>query len=380
MIDRSASGLVQSVSFELLDRQRRSLNALDGVLSMAVERSVFSSPREGGSLELNLRQADVNLLTMSIRPWVTMKLGNEEEHYPLCTTIPQIITPERRTTASARFSLKLLDYTRLLDVPLGVVYSVAPGDIVTTKVREILFSVGVMDAAITESSGSVVNGTYWAPVETKRKVVNDLLDSLGFGAIHADAWGQLQVGPYQRPSDRPVSPNTGFVHGLTCTYSPEFTIEHDISNVPNHAVLVSRADRNEEPIVAEAWLPAAHPNSVENRAGLEIPYTEDGVDLAVPPLPESPTQQQIDDYNAARQAALNLLANKRLQDRANPSRTFQVTNRWSPIPLGTVARFKAPSRGLAPVIECDAVVVSDSVRYEAGGTLKTTTVLQEVFR
>ena len=367
-IDLAASGLEQLVTFEVLDRQRRSQNALDGVQSLQVERSIYTTPRQGGSLDLSLRQLDVDLLKVSIRPWVTLRLaGHPDEHYPMMTALPQLVSPEKRSSASAKLSLKLLDYTRLLDVPLGKAFTANPGQLVTALVRSQLEAVGVYDAAITESSGTVSAGMYWAPTETRRRVVNDLLDAIGYGAIWADSWGQLHAEPYVRPANRPVQGDLGFVHGRTCTYSPEFTIEHELFDVPNHVVLTSRAEEDEEPLVAEAWLPAAHPNSVQNRAGLEIPFTEDGVDVAGDTVP-------------AKQANLDALAQKRLNDRANPTRSFHVTNRWRPLELQTVTRFVAPARHLSPGYDTTVSLVSDSVRYDAGGTLKTSSVLQEVFR
>ena len=367
MIDLGASGLVQLVSFEVLDRQRRSITALDGVSKLTVQRSIYTSPRSGGSIDLTLQQ-DLDLRRLVVRPWVTLQHNGEEETYAMMTAILQLVTPEKRTSSGARMSLKLLDFTRLLDVPLGEPTTVNPGDNVSERVRAMLSAVGAIDAAITESSATVAAGIYFSAKDTKGKYVNTLLEAIGYGAVWADVLGQLQCHPYTRPSDRPVVADFGFIHGRTCTYNPEFSVEDDILNVPNHAILTSRSSGNDEPLVGEAWLPASHPNSMESRDGLEIPFTESEVDLA-----QWTTEGE-------KQAAINVLAMKRLIDKASPTRSFEVSHRWRPTELQIVTPFQAPARGMSPAINTLVSIVADNTQYSAGGTLKTTTTLQEVIQ
>lgn len=376
MIDYSASGLLQSAYFELLDGQRRGLGDLEGVLSAGRERNINSTPRTGGTLEM-IPQKDINWLTDRVRFWGLTRYRGETETVPLFTGIP-LITGQARGQYTSSVSLKLLDFSAALDVPLGANTGVSPGDVVTAKVRTMLAGVGATDAVITESSSTVSEGMFWDATQTKRRYVNDLLKTIGYSAVWADEWGRLRCEPYVDPAKRPVRGDLGFIHGKTCTYRPEFTIEHDTTSVPNHAVIVAQTMGNLEPVVGSAWLPASHPYSYESRGNFELPYSESSVDLAVAPLPDNPTQAQIDTYKAALLTAANAYAAQALQLRSAPSRSFQVDNRWRPFDLQEATRFVAPARGSAPAINTTVTVAKDSLKFTAGGPLAMSTTLQEV--
>lgn len=366
MIDWAATGLTHLVTFEVLDNQRRSVNALDGVRSLKIERNWYSQPRTGGSLEFTPLQ-DFNLDLTLIRPWVTVQYQGEEEHYPLITARPEVTGEQRTADAGVGLSLKLFDLTTALDDVLGSTYTVAPGDVVTGRVREVIASVGVLDPAITESSATIASGMYWGPTETKRRVVNDLLDAIGYAAVWVDVWGQLQCHPYQDPGSRALHEDLALEHGKRCVYKPDLTIEHDTSKVPNHAVLVSRAEGEEEPLVADVYLPASHPYSRENRGGRVVPYTESDVELAAYPTV------------ALRQAALEDLAVKRLLARSTPARTISLEHGWRPTELGQKLPFFIPASGRSPELRGHATISSESISYSAGKPLGTVAAtIQEV--
>ena len=77
MIDYSASGLQQELTFELLNRQRQSINALDGVQGFTRERNIHTTPRVGGSLDVSLKQS-IDLLKIAIRPWITVSYNGDD--------------------------------------------------------------------------------------------------------------------------------------------------------------------------------------------------------------------------------------------------------------------------------------------------------------
>ncbi len=381
MIDYSVSGLQQKMVFELLDRSRRSINALDGVDAFSRERNLNSTPRSAASIDVTPRQP-LNLLTAVIRPWVEVSFRGEVERHPLFTGIPQF-TGESRAPAGAKFGLKMADFSTLLDVPLRHHYAVAPGDLVTAKLRALLEQRGIYDAAITESSATVSSGMFWAATETYRKVINTLLGAIGYSSVWADEWGQLRLEPYVDRASRPVNPDLGFVHGSTCTYEPEFTMDHDIAGAVNHVVITARMPWDtEEPVVAEAYLDPAHPYSIESRGGLEVPYTESDVDLSASTgtPPENPDAATVAQYRATLQTSADAYARRKLEERANPSRQFTVSNRWRIFDIGDATRFYAPARGSSAEIDTRVTVVKDSVRYTAGMDLEMTTTLEEVFQ
>lgn len=378
MIDYAASGLIQTTFFELLDGQKRSLGSLEGVRSMTRERSIYTSPRTSAALELT-PQSDIDWGKCRVRAWSAVRSpdGEATDSVPLFTGIP-VVSGGSRNAATAPVSLRLLDFSCYLDAPVGRNYAAAPGATVTQLVWALLAELGLTDAVITESSAPVGSGSFWAGTETYRRVINDLLKSAGYSAVWADEWGRIRVEPYVGPSSRPVAPDLGFIHGRTCTYHPEFTIEHDTANVPNVAVITPRADERVEPPVGSYTLPLDHPYSAANRNGLVVPYVESGVDLAVSPLPEDPEIIDLEEYQTRLQEAATQYAQRALLSRVEPSRSFVVENRWRPFNLQQATRLYAPARGASPEVRTTVTIAKDSLRYQAGEPIKMTTTLLEV--
>ena len=375
-VDYAASGLLQASFFEILDPNRRALDELRGVTSATRERNIYATPRSGASIEMTLQQP-LSFERIRVRWWAAAKSPEGDSGLvPLFTGIP--VSPgERRSQAGTSVSLSLLDFSTILDTPLGKHHAVSPGDLVTGRLRSILTAAGA-DAVITESSATVSAGMFWLATETKRRMVNDLLEAIGYSAVWADAWGRLRCEPYVAPGARPVESDLGFIHGETCTYKPTFTVEHDTSTVPNHAVVTARMMGGLEPVVGEAWLPAVHPYSVQNREGREVPYVEADVDLAVAPLPDGASTADTNAYLGRVKAAADAYAARRLQERSTPARSYLVENRWRPFELQQATRFYSPARGASPEIRRTVTIGKDTTKYVAGGPLTMSTTLLEV--
>ena len=375
-VDYSASGLQQVVFFEVLTRSRQIVEDLEGVRAATRERNIYASPRTSGSIDVTLRQ-DVDWLRSSIRFSAVSRLrGETDGPHPLFTGIPQL-TGEGRGERGTTMALRLLDYSTLLDVPLGRNFTLLAGEIVLDRVRELLQSVGAFDAVITEDSSTAATNQTFLGTVTKRKAVNEMLRSIGYSAVWADPYGRLRCEPYVEPGRRPVEDDLGFIHGRTATFKPELTIDHDVSGVPNHAVVTVRTEEPYEPVVGEAWLPADHPYSFESRE-LEVPYTEDDVELAVQALPDDPEIIDIQEYLARLKEAGDAYALRALQTRALPSRSYTVENRWRPYELHDVTRLWVPARGNSREIDTRVSIAKDSFRYSAGEAPTVTTTLLEV--
>lgn len=377
MIDYAASGLLQATFFELLDNQKYSLGDLAGVRSMTRERSIYTSPRTSATLELT-PQNNIDWGQRRVRAWSVVRFRDEvADSVPLFTGIP-VVSGGSRNEATAPVTLRLLDYSCYLDAPIGRNYAAAPGATVTQLVRALLTELGLKDAVITESSSPVGTGSFWSGAETYRRIINDLLKSAGYSAVWADEWGRLRVEPYVDPGSRPVEADLGFVHGKTCTYRPEFTVEHDTANVPNVAVITPRADERVEPPVGSYTLPDDHPYSAANRGGLVVAHVESGVDIAVQALPVDPEIIDLQEYIERLQEAADQYARRALLSKVAPSRSFIVENRWRPFNLQQATSFYAPARGASPEIRATVTIAKDSLRYTAGEPLKMTTTLLEV--
>ena len=133
-----------------------------------------------------------------------------------------------------------------------------------------------------------------------------------------------------------------------------------------------------EPVVGEAWLPAVHPYSVQNREGREVPYVEANVDLAVAPLPDGASTADTNAYLGRVKVAADAYAARSLQERSTPARSYLVENRWRPFELQQATRFYSPARGASPEIRRTVTIGKDTTKYVAGGPLTMSTTLLEV--
>ncbi len=343
-IDWSASGLRHKVEVELLDRNRNLLGTLDGVRSLRVEKNMYSTPRHTAQVDLTLRSL-VPWGQRLLRPVVEVSYRGITERYPLMTGIPQA-SGQSRTTGAVRLTPKLFDMTRLLDGVRGRELSLAPGATGTTAIRQMFEEVGVFDGGITESGAVLSTGMYWSSIETRRRIVNDIADAIGYAAVFASPLGQLQCHPYIRPASRPKLAD--LAHGENCVYRPDFNLEDSGVDVPNHVVLQSRTNGETVPLTSEAWLPADHPYSVET-TGLEVPYTE--------------------EVDAVDQATLDDLAVQKLLAKTALSQSYNVEWRWIPVELQEAVRFYSPALPGAPEIDVLATIASQSVAYTAGKPL-----------
>lgn len=344
-IDWSASGLTHRVYVEVLDRNRNLVDILEGVRGFRVEKNMYSTPRHTAQMDLTLKGV-VPWGQRLLRPVVEVTYRGVTERYALMTGIPQASGQSRRAGA-ARLSPKLFDMTKLLDGVRGREFSLAPGATATSAIRQMFEEVGVYDSNITESGATISTGMYWSSIETRRRIVNDIADAIGYAAASASVTGQLQCHPYVRPAQRPKLAD--LAHGSSCIYKPDFSLEDDGVDVPNHVVLQSRTDGEAAPLSSEAWLPADHPYSVES-TGLEVPYTEDGVD-------------------AADQGVLDSLAVQKLLAKANPSQSYNLEWRWIPVELQDAIRFYSPALPGADEIDVVATVATQSISYTAGKPL-----------
>lgn len=175
-----------------------------------------------------------------------------------------------------------------LNQSVGDAYAIAAGESYLGKVEEILLSCGYAAYLIDQSAAATVLpiARAWAFDEqtTWLKIVNDLLDAIGYAGIWSDWAGRLRCEPYQLPANRSVE-WTYTDDVATTMLTREGTIEQDYFDAPNRWVFY-RSNRVDEtpPVEGNGKFiyvnQSVGPTSVEGRGGLIVAKPPVGVDVA----------------------------------------------------------------------------------------------------
>jgi hypothetical protein len=167
-----------------------------------VERSAYATLH--GTCRLAL-SAPVDWGWAVVRPYMTLTDGKIKARFNLGAYFTN--TPSRPTNETPpSYDVVGYDLLYALDVLVGDSYSVAAGDLILTRVEEILIQRGFTKYLIDQSRGDAVapDGRVWQLSDnaTWLGVVNDLLGMIGYQGIWSDWNGMLRCQAYQRPLDR----------------------------------------------------------------------------------------------------------------------------------------------------------------------------------
>ena len=366
-MDYTAQGIQQLVRVQIIDRATgRELAQLDGVKAASVDWDLNRAIRGGGSVTVDLRQP-VLWRKVNVRLWVVLRHRGQQETHPMLTGIPAV-SESSRALGATRVEVVLQDMTSVLDRLLGRTWMYPVGTVVTTAVRAILATLGVPAVSITDSTLTTRAVITADPGDTYRRLINDLLEAAGYGAIYATPRGALVAAPYALPADRPdLAPTRE--PGLTATHKADLTVSIT-ERIPNHFVVLSRGDGESPQLIAEGFNDDPdNPWSTVNQGVISAePY----------------------DFEAADQATLNgRLARIMSEWRWRP-RMIGMEWRWAPISatreleLGDVGRVRAPGYvdagvEVAEPIDIRASVESMSWSYADGQPLSAVrAVLKEV--
>ena len=114
-----------------------------------------------------------------------------------------------------------------------------------TVIEDMLYSVGLNDFYIEESSASSPIDFEIAPGENYLDTINMILDALNFQHIYADANGTINI---RRVKDR-IAPQFIYRDTGICSLNPKLTEETDIYDLPNVIVGIYSSPDLDEPIV-----------------------------------------------------------------------------------------------------------------------------------
>lgn len=201
----------------------------------------------------------------------------------------------------------------LLDKKLGAPYTVAAGTDCVAEAQSIIENLG-LPTNQPESPAIETQSAYtFEPDDAVITVVNWLLGQAGYRACWPNAYGAVQLAPYQDASQS--EPVATFRDDENSIMLPEVSVENDWASIPNVARLSFAND--EEALYAVASLDSGNRASLAARGGRELTLQEEISDL------QGATQ-------ADRIAELEALAVQRLTD--NSREIERVTLQHALIP------------------------------------------------
>lgn len=266
------------------------IGILDGVSDGSFTWVQNATVKGGGKLKIVdldvaaaglLRVRDVALSSVRIRPVCVIE-GLPEN--PLGMYLVESATEEWRDTGRV-WSVGMLDRCT---VPAQDVveqsYGVASGTLILQAVRVLLASSNEYIAIDESSTLATSTGMVWEAGTTKLKIINDLLDVAGYGALWVDGWGNFQVTPRVLPADRPVNYEALDIprelsDGEQGIYRPEWSLDRDSYDVPNKVIAVQAASGSDAAAIVGVWTneDASSPYSYQAR-GRWIPHVLDSVE------------------------------------------------------------------------------------------------------
>ena len=325
----------ESFKAELLDLSDNVVGDLPGALDDlgTLDFSVYATIR--GSGNLSVLDAGVDWLAHRVR--VSYVTGGTTS--PLITGIPR--APLKRHTAlGTTLDVELYDKTSILsEDSYGVSYGLAAGTQIIPAVADVIASTGepASSTVLAESAATLAAGMVWEAGVSKLKIINDLLSAAGYFAIYCDGLGRLRADPYTTPSSRPVE--WDFEDGL---YLPTWTDDLDVFSVPNRYVCVGRTEGGVAALTSTATDVSTGPYSYSSR-GRWVTRTDT-------------------DVEAASQTVLDLIAQRRLFEAQQTTRTFEFTHPWLPFGPNSVVQFGGVR----------AAVGKQSDRLSVGGLVTST--------
>lgn len=245
---------------------------LDGVQPTgSLDWSSYGAVKKSGDLFVRdlevaaagkMRIRDVALTEMRIRPVLVVE-GLPE--IPLGVYL-FTAAPEQWDSTGLTFALDLHEKTTVLDQDaFDQTFTADTATPVLEIVASVVASAGERIAVDASNTARLAAPMVWEPGEetTKLRIVNDLLDAIGYNSLWMDGQGNLRATAYVRPALRSVrysmlTDENGdrlpreLVDGDESIYLPQFDRDRDIFRVPNRVRAVQSATGDGEPLVGVA--------------------------------------------------------------------------------------------------------------------------------
>lgn len=238
------------------------------------------------------------------------------------TGVWSLATPERRFVESpATYDCSGFDRLFLLSREIGAGYSIAAGADVLTAVRQAITDAGLSGVLL---DGSAAGQTVPRPVvyplssqtpATWLRVINDLLQQVNYRGMYCDQLGRFRSEPYASPSTRPVE--WTFDGGAATILGEDMVQTLDLWAIPNRWIFrqSNRADGSVAPVEGNGVYTVNNLTNGLSSQGSRSPKVW-------------PTTI---DYEAASQAALVSLGDRRVASDLRASASYKVST--SPLPI-----------------------------------------------
>lgn len=331
-------------TWTLLDKFTEApVGTLDGVQNGHLEQSIFNRIRTSGSLAW-AGSAAMDWSKYRIQPTYTALTPSGTVSWSMGIYLPS--TPA--TTYSdfgpgARVDL----YDKLLVLDEDAVestYTVAAGTVVTTAIGNVISgsSAYALTNAIQPSTETLRSAMTWSPGTSRLTIVNDLLAAINYFSLSVDRYGVYHASPYITPSQRAVVWN--FADDEASIYTPDFTNEQDLFNVPNKIILVAQGDSSLPPLISVATNTDPRSTSSFPARGRWVTQVDTGVE-------------------ATSQAILDAMAARRLAEASQPQSTLTILHAHLPLDLNAGVLFTNDMAARSSVL---SVVQMMSIDCEPG--------------
>jgi hypothetical protein len=333
--------------WDLLTKDEQFVGALPGVTQGRLEFSIFNTVRGGGSLSWS-GLVPPDWAQYRVRPFYVASTPEGPIEIPLGTFLmngPSAKRSDGMTTVDVALYDKLL----VLDqVKVQQTYSVSAGTLVTDALRALL---SIYPLSVQDSAETLTNALSWPAGTSLLRIANDMLAAANYFSLWADGMGVFRAEKYVAPAYRSVA--WDFEDTRAGLYTPDWSDEQDLFEVPNVVILTARTDgdvaamtstaRNDDPL---------SPTSTVTR-GREIAVFEDNVE-------------------ATSQAVLDALAYRRLLDLSAKALTIEIDHPQLPIELNDAVAFTNRTR------EIDRLTVVQSMTMTSAPGASVHTRLLEV--
>lgn len=234
--------------FELVDPLGSLIGPLEDVTTAQISGNVNRQIRWDGSITLG-RESGIDWTRVRVR---VSYQKNDETPIRFGVFVPVLDQSDHTEGehGQATEKISLFDRTNIpASDAVADTYTVLAGTRVTSAVRALLESTGEAGVSITEQGDTTRTDLVWDPGTTKLRIINDLLDSVGFFALHTSYGGQYVLEPYTAPRMRPVV--ASYMPGGRDLYTPKVSTTYPDLPV-NRVILRARGDGDVPDLVATA--------------------------------------------------------------------------------------------------------------------------------
>lgn len=310
-------------TFTLLDSLDRPLRDLDTVKSWSIELNANTRLGASGSLEL-LHDHGVDFQKHRVK--ISYNPGVEgADGWDLGVFLFAEPSLEHEATHST-MSVKLISKLAVVDEDSTVQsYSVAKGQNLVQEAAKLLRSIGETRMSVQDSDLTARESIQFSAGESILTVVNELLDAAGYWSLTTDGSGAYRLEPYVLPSARPIV--WEFQAGELAVHAPQWSRDQDISSVPNR-VICRTSGEDETPALV----------GIAENTNKESPFSYQARGRWV---------TRVYDVEAAGQAEINQLAQRRLIQAGYPVGTISIKH--APVPVVPREAVRFTSGGVSAV-------------------------------